>query len=150
MTEEAPVLEWLTSLAPVLSPLFGMTGVLGGAWLVYRQNTRKHKTDAEIAEGQTLVSSMQTVTQGFTSLLEQQRSVHEQTMARVTLLEERQVDLERKVERLEEEQRQWRRWKAAALEYISDLRDLVHKALGRAAPPPPEEIATDVIDHDRD
>ncbi|MFD9248369.1 hypothetical protein [Streptomyces bottropensis] len=144
------MLEWLTSLAPVLSPLFGMSGVLGGAWLVYRQNIRKHKADAEIAEGQTFVSSMKTVTEGFTSLLEQQRSVNEQTMARVTTLEGRQVDLERKVERLEEEQRQWRRWKAAALEYIHDLRDLVHKALGRPAPPPPEEIAADVTDHDRD
>ncbi|PRH78849.1 hypothetical protein C6N75_12650 [Streptomyces solincola] len=143
-------MEWLTSLAPVLSPLFGMTGVLGGGWLVYRQNTKKNKADAEIAEGQTFVSSMKTVTEGFTSLLEQQRSVNESTMARVTTLEERQVDLERKVERLEEEQRQWRRWKAAALEYIRDLRDLVAKTLGRAAPAPPEEIEADVDAQDRD
>ncbi|MER6232571.1 hypothetical protein ACFUC2_05245 [[Kitasatospora] papulosa] len=143
-------MEWLTSVAPILSPLFGMTGVLGGGWLVYRQNTRKNKTDAEIAEGQTFVSSMKTVTEGFTTLLEQQRSVNESTMARVTTLEERQVDLERKVERMEEEQRQWRRWKGAALEYIRDLRDLVAKALGRPAPAPPEEIEADVDAQDRD
>ncbi|MFC8537966.1 hypothetical protein ACFUJY_29200 [Streptomyces sp. NPDC057249] len=143
-------MEWLTSLAPVLTPLFGMTGVLGGAWLVYRTNTKKNSTDAAVAEGQTFVSSMKTVTEGFTTLLEQQRSVNESTMARVTTLEERQVDLERKVERLEEEQRQWRRWKAAALEYISDLRDLVARTLGRPAPVPPEEIRADVDAQDRD
>ncbi|MGC4950889.1 hypothetical protein ACLQ2N_32455 [Streptomyces sp. DT224] len=143
-------MEWLTSLAPVLTPLFGMTGVLGGAWLVYRTNAKKNSTDAAVAEGQTFVSSMKTVTEGFTTLLEQQRSVNESTMARVTTLEERQVDLERKVERLEEEQRQWRRWKAAALEYISDLRDLVARTLGRPAPVPPEEIKADVDAQDRD
>lgn len=143
-------MNWLTSLAPILSPLFGMTGVLGGGWLVYRQNTRKNRADAEIAEGQTFVSSMKTVTEGFTSLLEQQRSVNESTMARVTTLEERQVGLERKVERLEEEQRQWRRWKAAALEYICDLRDLVARTLGRPAPAPPEEIEADVDAQNRD
>lgn len=142
-------MEWLTSLAPVLSPLFGMTGVLGGAWLVYRQQTRKHKTDAEIAEGQTFVSSMKTVTEGFTSLLEQQRSVNEQTMARVTTLEAKQSELERKVEHLQEEQRQWRRWKAAAVEYIHHLRDLLAKLHTGDVPKPPPEIADELADHRR-
>jgi hypothetical protein len=136
-------MEWLTSLAPVLTPFFGMVGVLGGGWLVYRQNIRKTKSDGEIAEGQTFVSSMKTVTEGFTTLLEQQRSVHEQTMARVTTLEARQIDLERKVEKMEEEQRLWRRWKAAALEYIHSLLDVL-RSLDRPAPEAPPEIADDL------
>ncbi|MFI7299242.1 hypothetical protein ACWCY6_17440 [Streptomyces sp. 900105755] len=128
MTEEALV-EWLTSLAPVLSPLFGMTGVLGGAWLVYRSNNRKTTT----------VDSVQTMVQGFTQLLEQQRATNTQTLERVTTLENR-------VERLEEEQRQWRRWKAAAVEYIHQLRALLLKLYEHPAPAAPREIAEDLGD----
>ncbi|AKN68774.1 hypothetical protein QR97_02220 [Streptomyces sp. PBH53] len=147
MTEEAPV-QWLTSLAPVLSPLFGMTGVLGGAWLVYRTNTRKSEADAQIAEANTFVASVQTVTEGFTKLLQEQRANHDKTLERVTTLEAKQVELERKVEVLQEEQRQWRRWKAAAVEYIHDLRSLVRDALRRPAPAPPAEIAADIEQRD--
>lgn len=132
-------MEWLTSLAPVLSPLFGMTGVLGGGWLVYRQGKHKTTTDAQTAEAATFVSSVQTVTQGFTQLLEQQRAAQNQTLERVTTLENR-------VERLEEEQRQWRRWKAAAVEYIHQLRALVAKLYEHPAPSPPREIAEDLSD----
>lgn len=132
-------MEWLISLAPVLSPLFGMTGVLGGAWMVYRQTKRKNDQDAETAEATTFVTSVQTVTQGFTQLLEQQRATNAQTLERVATLENR-------VERLEEEQRQWRRWKAAAVEYIHQLRALVAKLHERPAPAPPREIAEDLGD----
>lgn len=132
-------MEWLISLAPVLSPLFGMTGVLGGAWMVYRQQQRKNDTDEQTAEATTFVTSVQTVTQGFTQLLEQQRATNAQTLERVATLENR-------VERLEEEQRQWRRWKAAAVEYIQQLRTLVARLYERPAPPPPEEIAEDLAD----
>ncbi|MFI7415385.1 hypothetical protein ACIBU0_42795 [Streptomyces sp. NPDC049627] len=138
MTEEALV-ESLISLAPVLSPLFGMTGVLGGAWMVYRQNKRKNDTDAETAEATTFVTSVQTVTNGFTQLLEQQRETNAKTLERVTTLENR-------VERLEEEQRQWRRWKAAAVDYIHQLRALVAKLYDRPVPSPPREIAEDLGD----
>ncbi|MFK0159112.1 hypothetical protein ACIQVK_44465 [Streptomyces sp. NPDC090493] len=138
MTEEALV-EWLISLAPVLSPLFGMVGVLGGAWMVYRQNKRKNDTDAETAEATTFVTSVQTVTNGFTQLLEQQRETNAKTLERVTTLENR-------VERLEEEQRQWRRWKAAAVDYIHQLRALVAQLYERPAPSPPREIAEDLGD----
>lgn len=132
-------MEWLTSLAPVLSPLFGMTGVLGGAWMVYRGNKRKTDTDAQTAEASTFVASVQTVTEGFTQLLEQSRATNAQTLERVATLENR-------VERLEEEQRQWRRWKAAAVEYIHQLRALVAKLYERPVPDPPREIAEDVGD----
>ncbi|MFI8206709.1 hypothetical protein [Streptomyces sp. NPDC085937] len=138
MTEEALV-EWLISLAPVLSPLFGMTGVLGGAWMVYRQQQRKNDTDEQTAEATTFVTSVQTVTNGFTQLLEQQRATNAQTLERVATLENR-------VERLEEEQRQWRRWKAAAVEYIQQLRTLVARLYERPVPPAPEEIAGDLAD----
>ncbi|MFM9634505.1 MULTISPECIES: hypothetical protein [Streptomyces] len=138
MPEEALV-EWLISLAPVLSPLFGMTGVLGGAWMVYRQNKRKNEADAETAEATTFVTSVQTVTSGFTQLLEQQRETNQKTLERVSTLENR-------VERLEEEQRQWRRWKAAAVDYIHQLRALVAKLYERPVPPPPREIAEDLAD----
>ncbi|MBK3644484.1 hypothetical protein [Streptomyces sp. MBT33] len=138
MTEEALV-EWLISLAPVLSPLFGMTGVLGGAWMVYRQTNRRTETEAETAEATTFVTSVQNVTNGFTQLLEQQRETNAKTLERVTTLENR-------VERLEEEQRQWRRWKAAAVEYIHQLRALVAKLYERPAPTPPREIAEDLGD----
>jgi chromosome segregation ATPase len=144
MTEEALV-EWLTSLAPILSPLFGMTGVLGGGWLVYRQSNRKTDSEAEIAEAGTFVTSVQTVTAGFTQLLEQQRAANAQTLERVTTLETKQGELERKVEVLQEEQRQWRRWKAAAVEYIHQLRRLVAQ-LGHSAPAAPREIADDIGD----
>lgn len=141
-------MEWLTSLAPVLTPFFGMLGVLGGGWMVYRQHSKKTKSDAEIAEGQTFVSSMKTVTEGFTTLLEQQRHVNEQTMSRVTNLEAKQQELERKVEHLQEEQRQWRRWKAAAVEYVHQLRALLtkHKA---PVPEAPADIADDLAEHGR-
>ncbi len=132
-------MEWLISLAPVLSPLFGMTGVLGGAWMVYRQNNRRTEAEAETAEATTFVTSVQTVTNGFTQLLEQQRETNAKTLERVTTLENR-------VERLEEEQRQWRRWKAAAVEYIHQLRALVVKVYERPAPAPPREIAEDLGD----
>ncbi|GAA2439942.1 hypothetical protein [Streptomyces glaucus] len=132
-------MEWLTSLAPVLSSVFGMTGVLGGAWLVYRGNKKKTEADAQTADANTFVASVQTVTQGFTQLLEQQRATNAQTLERVATLESR-------VERLEEEQRQWRRWKAAAVEYIHQLRALVAKLYERPAPPPPLEIAEDLAD----
>ncbi|MER5222834.1 hypothetical protein [Streptomyces flaveus] len=145
MTEEALV-EWLTSLAPVLSPLFGMTGVLGGAWLVYRQGKRRIDTDAEAAEASTFVASVQTVTDGFTQLLEQQRATNAQTLERVTTLETKQGELERKVEVLQEEQRQWRRWKAAAVEYIHQLRAMLAKLYNGPAPTPPREIADDLAD----
>ncbi|MFJ1552698.1 hypothetical protein [Streptomyces mirabilis] len=138
MTEEALV-EWLISLAPVLSPLFGMTGVLGGAWMVYRQNKRKNDTDVETAEATTFVTSVQTVTNGFTQLLEQQRETNTKTLERVTTLENR-------VERLEEEQRQWRRWKAAAVDYIHQLRALLVKLYEHPAPAAPREIAEDLGD----
>ncbi|MGW0033076.1 hypothetical protein ACWDXD_25075 [Streptomyces sp. NPDC003314] len=138
MTEEALV-EWLVSLAPVLSPLFGMLGVLGGGWMMYRQNKRKNDTDERTAGANTFVQSVQTVTTGFTQLLEQQRETNAKTLERVTTLENR-------VERLEEEQRQWRRWKAAAVEYIHTLRGLVAKLYERPVPAPPAEIADDLDD----
>ncbi|WP_328491183.1 hypothetical protein [Streptomyces zaomyceticus] len=129
----------LVSLAPVLSPLFGMLGVLGGAVLVYRQSKRKNDTDATAAQSTTFVTSVQTVTNGFTQLLEQQRETNSKTLERVTTLENR-------VERLEEEQRQWRRWKAAAVDYIHQLRGLLAKLTERPAPPAPQEIAEDLDD----
>ncbi|WP_147317738.1 hypothetical protein [Streptomyces spongiicola] len=116
-----------------------MTGVLGGAWLVYRGNKRKTDTDAQTAEASTFVASVQTVTEGFTQLLEQSRATNAQTLERVATLENR-------VERLEEEQRQWRRWKAAAVEYIHQLRALVAKLYERPVPAPPREIAEDLGD----
>ncbi|MFJ9416749.1 hypothetical protein ACIRPT_21505 [Streptomyces sp. NPDC101227] len=131
----------LVSLAPVLTPLFGMIGALGGAWLVYRQTRRKNDSDAQVA-------AIKTVTDGFTSLLEQQRAAATQTQERMASLEAKYSDLERRVEHLQEEQRQWRRWKAAAIEYIHDLRDLVRDAVHRPAPEPPDEITADVEQRD--
>ncbi|MGW4086983.1 hypothetical protein ACWEGS_28525 [Streptomyces sp. NPDC004822] len=79
------------------------------------------------------------MTDGFTQLLEQSRATNAQTLERVATLENR-------VERLEEEQRQWRRWKAAAVDYIHQLRALVAKLYDRPTPPPPREIAEDLAD----
>ncbi len=137
-------MNWLLSLAPVLTPLCGMIGVLGGAWLVHRQTKRKIDTDATIAQSQTFITAVTTVAEGFTGLLEQQRAVNAQTLERVTTLEAKQTELERKVETLQEEQRQWRRWKAAAVEYIHQLRALVVKLYEDPAPSPPREIAKDL------
>ncbi|NML55188.1 hypothetical protein HHL19_35315 [Streptomyces sp. R302] len=132
-------MEWLISLAPVLTPLFGLIGVLGGGWMVHRQSKRKNDTDERLANSASLVASVEAVTTGFTQLLEQQRETNAKTLERVTTLENR-------VERLEEEQRQWRRWKAAAVEYIHQLRALVVKLYESPAPPPPAEIAEDLDD----
>ncbi|MET8717328.1 hypothetical protein ABZV52_29630 [Streptomyces sp. NPDC004735] len=132
-------MEWLTSLAPVLTPLFGMLGMLGGAGLVYRGTKHKTNADAQGQEANTFVASVQTVTEGFTSLLEQQRTTNAQTLDRVSTLENR-------VERLEEEQRQWRRWKAAAVGYIHQLRAMVANLYDRPVPLPPQEIAEDLVD----
>lgn len=131
-------MEWLTSLAPVLTPLFGMVGVLGGGLLVYRQNKHKTNTDAHTAEANTYVAAVTTVTEGFTKLLEQQRATNAQTLERVTTLENR-------VERLEEEQRQWRRWKAAAVEYINRLRSLLSRESSEPVPEPPADLAEDLV-----
>ncbi|MFF4902285.1 hypothetical protein [Streptomyces sp. NPDC001068] len=139
MTEEA-LMEWLTSLAPVLAPLSGMVGVLGGAWMVYRQTKHKTDTDARTAEANTAVTAVTTVTEGFTKLLEQQRETNAKTLERLTTVEAR-------VERLEEEQRQWRRWKAAAVEYIHQLRALVGRLRESPAPAPPRELAEDLGDN---
>ncbi|MCG8971735.1 hypothetical protein [Streptomyces sp. CL12-4] len=132
-------MEWLTSLAPVLTPVFGAMGVLGGAWLMHRSNNRKTDAEAETAEAATFVTSVQTVTNGFTQLLEQQRETNAKTLERVTTLENR-------VERLEEEQRQWRRWKAAAVDYIHQLRAMLAKLYTGPTPAPPREIAEDLGD----
>lgn len=130
-------MDVLVSLAPVLTPVLGMIGALGGAWLVYRQTKKKNDGDAQVA-------AIKTVTDGFTSLLEQQRAAATQTLERMASLEAKYSDLERRVEHLQEEQRQWRRWKAAAIDYIHELRDLVRDALHRPAPEPPDEIAADI------
>ncbi|MFJ5143070.1 hypothetical protein [Streptomyces sp. NPDC088707] len=168
-------MEWLTSTAPFFAPAFGALGVITGAWFSYRQVKRKGDADervatlqtqanAEAAEGQTYVEAMKTVTVGFSSLLDQQRgmldqqrvlldqerTMHAQTVERVAMLEAGQLELTREVRQLQEEQRQDRRWKAAALDYIRDLRTLLAKTLGRSAPEPPEEIAADVIGASRD
>ncbi|WP_413100925.1 hypothetical protein [Streptomyces sp. Inha503] len=136
-------MDGLVSLAPVLAPLFGMIGALGGAWLVYRQTRRKTDSDAQVA-------AVRTVTDGFTSLLEQQRAAANQTLERMASLEAKYSDLERRVEHLQEEQRQWRRWKAAAIEYIHLLRDLLVRDVPHSppAPEPPTEIAVDLADRD--
>ncbi|MEU2968963.1 hypothetical protein ABZ687_28800 [Streptomyces ardesiacus] len=139
-------MEWLISLAPVLGPLFGMTGVLGGAWLVHRRESRKNRKDEQTAQATTYVASVQTVTDGFTQLLEQQRMTNAQTLERVSTLETKQTELERKVEVLQEEQRQWRRWKAAAVDYIHQLRARLAKLQGGPPPTPPREIAEDIDD----
>ena len=133
-------MEPLVSLAPVLAPFFGMVGVLGGGWLVYRQTKQKNDSDAQVA-------AVKTVTDGFTSLLEQQRAAATQTLERMATLEAKYSDLERRVEHLQEEQRQWRRWKAAAVEYIHELRALVRDVLHRQPPDPPFEIAADIEEH---
>ncbi|MEW1657849.1 hypothetical protein [Streptomyces sp. NPDC093707] len=129
-------MEWLVSLAPVLGPLFGTAGALGGAWLVYHQARRKDQAEASI-------NSVRTVTDGFATLLDQQRAAHDQTLERVATLEARQMDLERRVESLQEEQRQSRQWKAMALDYIHALLETI-RSFGRPAPEPPREIAEDV------
>ncbi|MGI5337646.1 hypothetical protein ACQEVS_09745 [Streptomyces sp. CA-181903] len=130
-------MEWLVSLAPVLTPVCGMAGALGGAWLMHRQAKRKNDAEASTA-------AISTVTEGFTGLLEQQRAMNAQTLDRVTTLEARQIDLERKVEVLQEEQRRWRRWKAAAVDYVRQLRALL--APVGPVPAPPREIAADIDD----
>ncbi|MFJ2745301.1 hypothetical protein ACIO3O_37220 [Streptomyces sp. NPDC087440] len=135
-------MDGLVSLAPVIAPLLGMLGALGGAWMMYRQAKKKNETDAATAGAQQFTA----VTEGFSGLLEQQRAVNAQTLERVVHLEARQIDLERKVEVLQEEQRQWRKWKASAVAYIQDLRSALSVALGRPAPEPPGEIAADVLD----
>ncbi|AWI32679.1 hypothetical protein [Streptomyces tirandamycinicus] len=167
-------MDWLTSAAPIVAPIFGSLGVIVGAFFSYRQVKRRGDADenvaavqakaaAEAAEGQTYVEAMKTVTAGFSSLLDQQRgmldqqrvlldqerTMHAQTVQRVAMLEAGQLELTREVRELQEEQRKDRRWKAAALDYIRDLRGLVVKALGRSAPEPPEEIAADIASLDR-
>ncbi|WP_326724652.1 hypothetical protein OHT59_40205 [Streptomyces sp. NBC_00243] len=139
-------MDWLLSLAPVLTPLCGMTGVLGGAWLVHRQHKRKNDQDANLAESKTFIAAVTTVTEGFTGLLEQQRAATAQTLDRVATLETKQTVLERKVETLEEEQRQWRRWKAAAVDYIHQLRAMLANLHQGPAPTAPREIAEDLGD----
>ncbi|MGW1275479.1 hypothetical protein ACWD4V_00785 [Streptomyces tsukubensis] len=130
-------MNWLVPLTPLLAPFFGMTGALGGAWLVYRQAKKKNDSDSHVA-------AIRTVTDGFTSLLEQQRAAATQNQERMASLEAKYSDLERRVEHLQEEQRQWRRWKAAAITYIRDLRTLVRDTLDGPAPEPPAEIAVDI------
>ncbi|MEU6755973.1 hypothetical protein [Streptomyces sp. NPDC046685] len=139
-------MNWLLSLAPILTPVCGTAGVLGGAWMVHRQQKRKNDNDANLAESQTFINAVTTVTEGFTGLLEQQRAVTAQTLERVTTLEAKQIELERKVETLQEEQRRWRRWMAAAVDYIHQLRDMLAKLYTGPLPPPPREIADDLAD----
>ncbi|WP_329317397.1 hypothetical protein OG723_44235 (plasmid) [Streptomyces sp. NBC_01278] len=161
-------MDWLASLAPVIAPICGLAGIVAGAWFSYRQVRRKNDADervatvqattaAQAAEGQTYVEAMKTVTAGFSSLLDQQRgmldqqkvlleqerTMHAQTVERVTVLEAGQLELQREVRTMQEEQRRDRRWKAAALEYIHSLLDAL-RVLGRPAPEAPAEIASDI------
>ncbi|MFD7334942.1 hypothetical protein ACFV98_02915 [Streptomyces violascens] len=161
-------MDWLGSLAPIIASLTGMSGVIGGAWFSYRQVRRRGDADehvasvqaaasAQVSEGQTYVEAMKTVTSGFASLLDQQRgmldqqqtlldterTMHAQTVERVTHLEAGQLELQREVRLLQEEQQRDRRWKAVALGYIHSLIDSI-KSLGRTPPEPPAEIAEDI------
>ncbi|MCD9904645.1 hypothetical protein LUR56_40235 [Streptomyces sp. MT29] len=138
-------MDWLNSLAPVLGPICGLTGVLGGAWMVHRQAARKNDTEEKTSESTIFASAVTTVTTGFTGLLEQSRATNAETLKRMATLEGRQVELERKVEVLQEEQRQWRRWKAAAVDYIHQLRTRLTKHSSEV-PIPPREIAEDLGD----
>lgn len=165
-------MDWPTSMAPVIAPICGMGGIVAGAWFSYRQAQRRGDTDervasvqaassAQAAEGQTYVEAMKTVTSGFSSLLDQQRgmldqqkvlldqerAMHAQTVERVTVLEAGQLELQREVRTMQEEQRRDRRWKEAALDYINTLLDAL-RSLGRPAPQPPAEIAEDVVHPD--
>jgi uncharacterized coiled-coil protein SlyX len=121
----------LTALAPILTPICGVIGVLGGAWLVYRQNRRQTDTTARTATESTQVAAMKTVTDAFTAVLTEQRAHQEKTAERVSLLES-------KVSALEEEQRTAHRWKAAALRYFEALRRVITDLNGTA--PEPEDI----------
>lgn len=138
-------MDWLNSLSPVLGPICGLTGVLGGAWMVHRQAARKNDTEEKTSESTIFASAVSTVTTGFTGLLEQSRATNAETLQRMATLEGRQVELERKVEVLQEEQRQWRRWKAAAVDYIHQLRARLTK-LSSDVPTPPREITEDLGD----
>lgn len=162
-------MDWLTSLAPVIAAICAPCGVVAGAWFSYRQVKRRGDADERVAavqaatsekaaEGQTYVEAMKTVTAGFSSLLDQQRgmldqqkvlleqerAMHAQTVERVTVLEAGQLELQREVRLMQEEQRRDRRWKAAALEYIHSLLDTL-RSLGRPAPQAPPEIADDIV-----
>ncbi|MFG3132889.1 hypothetical protein ACGFZU_34975 [Streptomyces tendae] len=162
-------MDWLTSVAPVIAAVCAPCGVIAGAWFSYRQVKRRGDADERVAavqaatsekaaEGQTYVEAMKTVTAGFSSLLDQQRgmldqqkvlleqerAMHAQTVERVTVLEAGQLELQREVRLMQEEQRRDRRWKAAALEYIHSLLGTI-RSLGRSAPQAPPEIADDVV-----
>lgn len=121
----------LRALGPVLTPLCGLLGVLGGAWLVYRQGGRQTDATARTSSDANHVTAMKTVTDAFTQVVAEQRTHQEKTAERVTLLES-------KVSALEEEQRKHHRWKDAALRYIGVLRQKIAEFGG--APPVPEEI----------
>ncbi|MFE1289614.1 hypothetical protein [Streptomyces sp. NPDC058751] len=161
-------MDWLSSLAPVIAPVCALGGVVIGAWFSYRQVKRRGDADERVAtlqatssaqatEGHTYVEAMKTVTAGFSSLLDQQRgmldqqkvlldqerAMHAQTVERVTVLEAGQLELQREVRLMQEEQRRDRRWKAAALDYIHSLLDAL-RSLGRSAPEAPPEIAGDI------
>ncbi|MFD7764082.1 hypothetical protein [Streptomyces microflavus] len=138
-------MDWLISLAPILGPVCALAGMLGGAWLVHRQAARKNDTEEKTSESTIFATAVTTVTTGFTGLLEQSRATNAETLSRMAMLEGRQVELERKVEVLQEEQRQWRRWKAAAVDYIHQLRARL-STHSEPAPPAPREIAHDLGD----
>ncbi|MFJ4988729.1 hypothetical protein ACIP9H_33635 [Streptomyces sp. NPDC088732] len=158
-------MDWLGPLAPYIKTVLGTLGALAGAWLVYRQTnkqtdaqerTAKAQTeaDADAIEAQTYVDAMNTVTSGFTALLDQQRQTlelrqrehereREHMAGRIGALEGKHADLERKVEHLQEQQRADRRWKAVAIEYIRDLWETI-RDLGHVPPAAPEEISPDL------
>ncbi|MFD4794976.1 hypothetical protein [Streptomyces anulatus] len=139
-------MDWLNSLAPILTPVCALAGMLGGAWMVHRQAARKNDTEEKTSESTIFASAVTTVTNGFTGLLEQSRATNAETLQRMAALEGRHLELERKVETLQEEQRQWRRWKAAAVDYIHQLRDRLAKLSAGPPPAPPREIAEDLGD----
>ncbi|MFI1532034.1 hypothetical protein [Streptomyces griseus] len=139
-------MDWLNSLAPILTPVLTLVGVLGGAWMVHRQASRKNDTEEKTSESTIFASAVTTVTNGFTGLLEQSRATNAETLQRMAALEGRHLELERKVETLQEEQRQWRRWKAAAVGYIHELRDRLAKLSTGPLPASPREIAEDLGD----
>lgn len=126
----------LMALAPVLTPICGLMGMVGVAWLVYRQNGRQTDTTARTTSEATHVTAMKTVTDAFTAVLTEQRIHQEKTAERVTLLES-------KVDALEEEQRTAHRWKVAALRYIEILRHKISE-LGEESPAPEDAIREDV------
>lgn len=109
-----------------------VTAIIGGglAYLTTRLTVRQ----AGKAAGE------QTALDGWRSLAKEYREDKTARDKRIELLEENQAQMHRRIQRLEQERDEHRRWRRLVLTYVHRLREYIAAIPGHTPPEPPDGL----------